>query len=395
MRRTNLPGLLWLLVVVVFTGCAADPVEDEMISFPKPGALSSTFTEGPHIIYRGEAALILSAVEHDGEMTLRSKHINRSDLISIRVDKSGYLPRSFEVPLKAGLNTEATFYPAADSIFAVSDIEGNFNTLTNLLQQHGVIDEDLNWSFGQGHFVLVGDVFDRGNHVTEMLWLLYRLEAQALEAGGYVHYLMGNHDAMNMRDDLRYVEPKYLDFAELTVEQHGVSYSDLFGEDSELGRWLRTKNVTEMIGDKLFVHAGISPDIVDGGYTPEAINEHARSSMSTPKPEFSSRDSLLWGKMGPFWYRGYFDVNRESWGPKATQTDVDRILGQLEASLVIVGHTHVIQPELLYGAKVLAIDVKQPADHITTIPPWPAYGVLIRGSHYFMADENGGLTEMQ
>jgi hypothetical protein len=394
LKSISSTGFLFALLIGI-TVRFAMAWELERSEYPKPGAKSSSFSEGPHVLYEDKTAIILSAVEENGKMALRTSRQSKSDLKTVRVTKLGYLPRSFEVALRADVEIPATQYPPADKIFAVSDIEGNFNTLINLLQQHAVINDDLNWSFGTGHFVLVGDVFDRGNHVTEMLWLIYRLEAQAQQAGGQVHFVIGNHDAMNLRGDLRYVEPKYFDFAKLSSEQQGVDYAMLFGVNSELGRWLRTKNVIEKIGDKLFVHAGISPDISDAGYTLEAINEHARSSMNTPKSAFTGSDSLLWGTMGPFWYRGYFDVNRESWGPKASQADVESILNHYDATQIIVGHTHVAKPVLLYGGKVCAIDVKQPADHLTTVPPWPAYGILIQGSRVFIADENGDLEALE
>jgi len=33
--------------------------------------------------------------------------------------------------------------------------------------------------FGEGQLILLGDVFDRGDLVTEVLWFLYELEIQA------------------------------------------------------------------------------------------------------------------------------------------------------------------------------------------------------------------------
>ena len=33
-----------------------------------------------------------------------------------------------------------------------------------------IVDDGGNWAFGQGHLVVVGDVFDRGDEVTEILW---------------------------------------------------------------------------------------------------------------------------------------------------------------------------------------------------------------------------------
>ncbi len=34
----------------------------------------------------------------------------------------------------------------------------------------------------------------------------------------------------------------------------GKMLADIYNESSELGRWLRTKNVAEKIGDLLFMH---------------------------------------------------------------------------------------------------------------------------------------------
>ena len=106
-----------------------------------------------------------------------------------------------------------------------------------MLQNNGVIDKDFNWTFGNGHLVLTGDFVDRGEQVTEVLWLIYALEDKAKEAGGYVHYVLGNHEIMNMSGDLRYLNKKYVDNAAL-LNAHFVT---LYGENSELGRWLRTK----------------------------------------------------------------------------------------------------------------------------------------------------------
>jgi hypothetical protein len=105
-----------------------------------------------------------------------------------------------------------------------------------------------------GHLVLVGDFVDRGTMVTEVLWLIYSLESQAEAAGGKVHYILGNHEIMNMNGDHHYVHPRYKAHAD---SMH-ISYLKLFSQQSELGRWFATKNVTERIGNVLFAHAGFS-----------------------------------------------------------------------------------------------------------------------------------------
>ena len=63
------------------------------------------------------------------------------------------------------------------------------------------MDSACHWTFGKGHLVICGDLFDRGNDVTAELWLLYKLEEEAKEKGGYVHTILGNHEIMNLSGD--------------------------------------------------------------------------------------------------------------------------------------------------------------------------------------------------
>ncbi len=63
-----------------------------------------------------------------------------------------------------------------DSIGIITDIHGEYSTYLNLLNANGIIDNDLNWKFGKGHLVIIGDTFDRGAMVTEVLWHLFGLE---------------------------------------------------------------------------------------------------------------------------------------------------------------------------------------------------------------------------
>ena len=81
-------------------------------------------------------------------------------------------------------------------IAAISDIHGQYDLLINLLKSNKIIDNDGLWSFGNGHFVVAGDMFDRGHDVTKVLWFLYDLEKQAKEKGGKLHVMLGNHDVM-------------------------------------------------------------------------------------------------------------------------------------------------------------------------------------------------------
>lgn len=265
----------------------------------------------------------------------------------------------FTVPLKKSLENEPSVFKQPKKMFVVSDLEGQFEGFRTLLIANKIMDENYNWTYGKGHMVICGDLFDRGSTVTEIMWLLYKLEIEAKKAGGYVHTILGNHDIMNLSGDLRYLHPKYLESAKLM----GVEYMALFTSDTELGHWLRTKNTIEKIGENLAMHAGVSPVINELGYSIEKINELCRPFYDQVKvlrgvgdPKI---DPFFTGKSSLFWYRGYFIE------PKATETDVERTLKLFDVKRIIAGHT-ILEGNVAfyYGGKVLGVDVnRHKGDH--------------------------------
>ena len=63
--------------------------------------------------------------------------------------------------------------------------------------------------------VQTGDVTDRGPDSLKIIRDLQRLQREAARAGGRVVVLVGNHEAMNVTGDLRYVHPgEYAAFAD-------------------------------------------------------------------------------------------------------------------------------------------------------------------------------------
>ena len=117
--------------------------------------------------------------------------------------------------------------------------------------------------------------------MTEAFWLLYGLQQQAAAAGGAVHFVLGNHETMVLYDDLRYVNPKYLRSAQLL----GRSYPQLYGADSVIGQWLRTRPVLLKIGDTLFLHGGISPEAVQLALDPARTNAAYQALWACPRPK--------------------------------------------------------------------------------------------------------------
>lgn len=241
-------------------------------------------------------------------------------------------------------------YISPRKLIILSDIEGEFEAFRELMIGNRVIDKKYNWTFGKGHLVICGDLFDRGKDVMPYLWLLYKLEEDAAKNGGYVHVLLGNHDVMNMAGDLRYVAPKYQASAKLI----GVDYLKLIGADTEIGKWLRSKNAIEKIGDKLFLHGGISPKINSLNLSLKAVNEKCRGYYGIPNKQLDEDGRLFMGSNGPFWYRGYFGKN------STLISTVDSTLKNFSANQIVVGHT--ITAENIasyYDRKVIGVDVDE------------------------------------
>ena len=105
-------------------------------------------------------------------------------------------------------SSEKPIFTNINKIAALSDIHGQYDLVIKLFKNNKIIDDNLNWIFGDGHLVITGDIFDRGDTVNEVLWFIYKLEAQAENNGGRVHYLLGNHEYMIFYNDLRYIHEK-------------------------------------------------------------------------------------------------------------------------------------------------------------------------------------------
>lgn len=313
--------------------------------------------DGPYVLYQGDRILVKETkLNTEGEMAVYSRDIHKDEkknlLLNIRFSNDS--TKNFTVRLRDEIVNEISIWKQPKKMFVISDVEGEFDAFRKLLLKNKVINEKYEWIFGAGHLVLCGDLFDRGKDVTATLWLLYKLEDEARKKGGYVHTILGNHDIMNMAGDLRYLEKKYLKSAEAI----GLSYMDLFTQNTELGRWLRSKNLIEKIGENLCLHAGISVEIAKLGLDVEQLNKVARpyygwKNLKTTVSNDTIRN-IYSGTIGLFWYRGYFVE------PLIEESAIDDILRQFEAKRIIVGHTILKGNVAFYfKGKVLAVDVNQ------------------------------------
>ncbi len=322
----------------------------------------------------------------DANNTVTDSIIDDKSILRITSAVSGI---DFEISKYNTNNPPEYKYRTDEKIFVISDVEGDFDKFIAILIKNDVITSNLSWSFGKGHLVLLGDFFDRGTDVTALLWLCYKLENEAESNGGKVHFILGNHELMNIQGDARYVDEKYLALANILQ----IPYEDLYGLNTELGRWLRSKNVIEIINDILFVHAGVSPRFASNKENIESINNNTRLALHKPGEDFYddngySKDDKLSAYIdseSPLWYRGYFRDHKKGLYKQATQSDISAICKFYGVNRIVVGHTVVDEISSYYEGKVLNIDVLRKRKIGENKPS----ALLIEKNKYYAVDELG------
>jgi hypothetical protein len=189
-------------------------------------------------------------------------------------------------------------------IVAFSDVHGDYDAMVATLQRAELLDDELHWSGGTAHFVLVGDIMDRGPRSRAAMDLLMRMEEESEAAGGMVHVLVGNHEIMNLINDVRYViTAEYAEFAadekaedrnfwfaaylkhrkmpggdiEASRENFDKAFPPgffahraAFAPDGKYGAWLLSKPMIVVVNGTAFVHGGLPPTVAETGL--EGIN---------------------------------------------------------------------------------------------------------------------------
>lgn len=318
---------------------------DTLISGAKPGA------DGPYLFYNEDGSVRLVSIGQEGNILDTVFVSGLPGDFSVRVKgQSGKY--AFDVPVVRKCRPQWN-YRQARRTFIMSDIHGKMDIAVELLIRNGVVDKGLRWSFGRNHLVVIGDVFDRGEDVTQILWLLYKLETEAEKAGGRMSFLLGNHEPMVLAGDLRYTEKKYLDVADTL----GLTVPALYGSNTELGRWLATRNTIEKAGRNIFVHAGLGPEMPGLGLTIPEINLAVSSGLFKDRAQRYADPVLktLYTNPGPLWYRGLV-LDEEMYNP-AEPSELEAVLDYFDAERIFVGHTEMDDITVLWGGRVIAVNV--------------------------------------
>jgi len=281
-------------------------------------------------------------------------------------------------------------WEGVERIVAIGDLHGDYDNYMATLRAAGLVDEKGKWSAGKTHLVQTGDIPDRGPDTRKIIAHITKLAKQAKRKGGYVHNLIGNHEAMNVDGDLRYVsDGEFAAFVtknsgklrdrvyEITMQnlaasdpetfaslpenfreewnlkhplgwvEHRQAWDPAWNPEGEYATWVLDKKVAVRINDFLFVHGGIS-----GFYcldSLESMTDRVVTNLSHFDP---ANPGILEDQFGPLWYRGLSEVD-----PTASSETVDAILAAHNVKHIAVGHTPtggVIWPT--YDGKVVMID---------------------------------------
>jgi ankyrin repeat protein len=312
------------------------------------------FQDGPYISWLDRNTIRAMYLYHDS-IKNTTKKISRS--FKTKSDSfliNGFFRDDIDYLVFKENSQSLSEFKNIDKILIIGDIHGGYDSLVKFLMNNNVIDSKMNWNWEDGHLVFLGDIFDRGDKVTEALWLIYKLEHQAQNNGGYVHLLLGNHEILVLLKNQMYVTDKYY----YLCKKLRFSYGSLYSKNSVLGDWLRSKNTMIKIDDKLFVHAGISPEIVSQGLSRDTLNEMVRFFLNHPernrKYGLNTKEFIL-GMKGPFWYRGYLEDNHQV--KRISEQELDLVCDFYKVSKIFVGHSNVEEITGLYDGKVFMMDV--------------------------------------
>ena len=308
-----------------------------------------------------------------------------------------------------------------EGVVAIGDVHGDFDDFVSILQRAGLIDAQHHWTGGQTTFVQVGDLLDRGPKPRDVMDLMISLEKEAPKTGGRVVGLLGNHEMMNIMGDLRYVTAEnyaaYADsnsaerqksayqeyvkwrnsHAQLLAElpqpmelteaewmaRHPLGFveqREAFGPNGTYGKWLREHSAVAKIGEVIFLHGGIHPNLAH--LKLDTINSHIRDEIKafdsakqglvdqkvilpfftlqeitaavqaeltaerkSLVPSDQQRQARLVGFLGygdwlsvrvdgPLWFRGY-----DQWSEEEGAAQIGKVLESYNAKRIVVGHT--------------------------------------------------------
>lgn len=281
-----------------------------------------------------------------------------------------------------------------ERIVAIGDVHGAYDNLIRTLQNANLIDTKLRWIGGEAHLVQNGDIVDRGPDSRKAMDFLMKLEDKAEDAGGRVHVLIGNHEMLNVvgiltlvsageydafvdRDSRRRRDQTFERFyKQLRREARDrgedspnkraarkefdrdyplgfIEHRQAFSSNGKYGKWIQGHNTAVKINRILFSHGDWSEK-----FSKMDIAEVNRRIRQELRGEFPIQQGLTFDVASPLQYRGLAQTELTKTAQESAQPLVDRILQNLDAKRMVVGHTLTAGViESRFGGKHISIDI--------------------------------------
>lgn len=276
---------------------------------------------------------------------------------------------------------------AQQRIVAIGDLHGDFEAWRAIAGAAGLIDPNGRWTGANATLVQMGDIVDRGPDSLKIIDDLMKLQREAPKRGGRVVVVLGNHEAMMMTGDMRYVHPgEFAAFVDRdskarrdriyevnktaveaayrakkpdmtagaikdewlkTMPLGKIEYMRVWKPDGELGKWALANPAVVKLDHSLFVHGGISST-----FAGQPIDEINRQVVAALKAEDSTPTAIINHPHGPLWYRGL--VIRDDGDPATVAPvphgagfaptiaqEIDLVLQSYGVKRIVIGHTPV------------------------------------------------------
>ncbi len=273
-------------------------------------------------------------------------------------------------------------------VVAVGDLHGAYDEFVAILQGTGLVGPDLAWTGGKTHLVQMGDVLDRGPRAKDIFDLIRRLEPEARAAGGRVHMLIGNHEAMALMglsfDYQGFVTPEqFTAFVPERIRRRAeTEYRRKYGPGADLmkmwaetlpanegareayfeflrreyGRWIASHDTIIRIDGTVFVHGGLNDRYAAWPF--DRINATVRDELLAFVGGPPQATRVLYDSLGPLWYRDLAIKSED-----VMEKELDAILETIRARAMVIAHTatagsRTLEPEGLsrFNGKVWTID---------------------------------------
>ena len=275
--------------------------------------------------------------------------------------------------------------PAPARIVAIGDLHGDHDAWRAIAGAARLLDAKGRWTGGNATLVQMGDVVDRGPDSLKIIRDLMKLQREAQRRGGRVVVLVGNHEAMMMTGDLRYVHPgeyaafvdrdskarrerayeankaaieaayhmRSPDLSPAAIKEEWINgvplgmleHQAAWRPDGELGKWALANPAVVKLGDSLFVHGGLSAAFA--GFPIEEINRQVAAAL---KAQDKGPTAIINHPQGPLWYRGLISrgngdeatvapIPTGATAPLTIEQEIDLVLRNYGVKRIVVGHT--------------------------------------------------------